>query len=243
MKTDLAAFYGPEFYRTANRGSEGSARICVPLIVQLLQPSGVVDVGCGQGEWLKVFAEFGVSDYQGIDGKHISDEQLLIPSERFTRHDLTRPFGLGRRFDVAMSLEVAEHLPARAAAAFVRSLVALAPAVVFSAAVPGQGGVHHINEQWPWYWKELFGREGYIQLDPFRQALWKQQEVAVYYQHNMFLYVDPAVHKDLMDHIGVPERRQELTLVRTTILQELTKSSWVARFFYWFRRRVGQFGS
>ena len=90
---------------------------------------------------------------------------------------------------------MAEHLPHRAAPDFVAGLVALAPAVVFSAAVPGQGGVHHVNEQWPWYWKEWFARHGYLQLDPFRQAIWKNPDVAVYYQHNLLLYVDRAVHQ------------------------------------------------
>ena len=244
MKADLAKLYGPAFYRTANRESANSAHVCVPLIVQLLHPSSVVDVGCGQGEWLKVLGELGVNDYQGIDGNHVADDQLLIPRERFTRHDLTQPLKLDRRFDVALSLEVAEHLPARTAAAFVRTLVGLASAVVFSAAVPGQGGIHHINEQWPWYWKELFGREGYVQLDPFRQVLWKQRDVAVYYQHNLFLFVDPAVHQDLVEKIGVPDRLQELTLVRTQILQELTQANWAVRLFHrvWNRasRLVGR---
>jgi hypothetical protein len=240
MTPDLANIYRPDFYRTANRGSGSSARVCVPLIAQLLHPSSIVDAGCGQGEWLKAFAEMGVSDYHGIDGDHIADHQLLIPCERFTRHDLRRPLNLGRRFDLAMSLEVAEHLPARTASAFVRSLVVLAPAVVFSAAIPGQGGIHHINEQWPWYWKELFAREGYVQLDPFRQVLWKNPDVAVYYQHNLFLYVDPSVHMDLVARIGIPERRQEMTLVRTLILQELTKSNLAVRLFHRFRNRISR---
>ena len=88
--------------------------------------------------------------------------------------------------------------------------------------MPGQGGIHHINEQWPWYWKELFARHGYVQLDPFRRAIWKNPDVAVYYQHNLFLYVDPAAHQPLIDQVGVPDKYHELTLVRTSILQELT---------------------
>ena len=240
MKTDVKELYGPTCYVTANRGSGGSARVCVPLIAELLHPSSVVDVGCGQGEWLRVFAEQGVSDYQGIDGDHVADDQLLIPSERFRRHDLQQPLNLGRRFDVALSLEVAEHLPARSAESFVRTLAGLAPAVVFSAAVPGQGGVHHVNEQWPWYWKELFAREGYVQLDPFRQVVWKQKEVAVYYQHNLFLYVDPTVRGDVVERIGVPDRLEELTLVRTTIVKELTKPNWAIRLLQRARNRVSR---
>ena len=196
-------------------------------MTEILRPSSLVDVGCGQGEWLAAFAELGVSDYHGVDGAHVADHQLRIPRERFTAHDLTRPLRLGRRFDVVLSLEVAEHLPARVAADFVSSLIALAPAVVFSAAIPGQGGVHHVNEQWPWYWKERFAGHGFIQLDPFRKIIWHHPHVASYYQQNLFLYVDPAAHKELAERVGVPDRLQELTLVRTTILQDMTKGNWV----------------
>jgi SAM-dependent methyltransferase len=222
MPSPLDKLYDPMFYQTANRQSLTSARVCVPLILDLLNPVSVIDVGCGQGEWLSAFVSQGIGDALGVDGPQVADEQLLIPKEKFLRHDLSRPLRIDRRFDLATSLEVAEHLPPSRAPAFIAELTRLAPAVVFSAAVPGQGGVHHINEQWPWYWKELFASHGFVQLDPFRRALWKQPEVAVYYQTNLFLFVDPAVHHAMVTRVGVPDRLSELTLVRTTLLQDLT---------------------
>ena len=63
-------------------------------------------------------------------------EQLRIAPQDFQVQDLRRSFRLERRFDLALCLEVAEHLPAKAADAFVASLVELAPVVVFSAAMP-----------------------------------------------------------------------------------------------------------
>jgi SAM-dependent methyltransferase len=219
----LGNLYSPRFYRQENRHSATSGRTCVPLILDLLRPASVIDVGCGQGEWLAAFAECGIADYQGIDGDYVGDDQLLIRRERFMRHDLTRPLCLDRSYDLALSLEVGEHLPTAAAPTYVAGLTELAPAVVFSAAVPGQGGVHHINEQWPWFWKELFASHGYVQLDPFRQSIWKNPNVAVYYQHNLFLYVNPGIHRPLIDRVGVPDKYTELTLVRTTILQDLTR--------------------
>jgi hypothetical protein len=236
MTGKLSDVYDPTFYKTVNRGSGSSARVCVPLVVDLLSPSSVVDVGCGQGEWLQAFADLGVVDYHGVDGGHITDAQLVIPPERFSRHNLTEPLRLGRCFDVGLSLEVGEHLPARAAPAYIAGLVALAPAVVFSAAVPGQGGVNHVNEQWPWYWKELFARHGYVQLDPFRKTIWQNPEVAVYYQHNLFLYVDPRAHQGIIDRVGVPDKYTELTLVRTSILEDLTGPGILTRLF----RRLGR---
>jgi SAM-dependent methyltransferase len=236
MTIELGAYYTPSFYGHASRGVNSSAKVCVPLVLELLRPRSVIDVGCGQGEWLAVLAEHGVPDLAGIDGPHVTDEQLLFPRERFTRRDLSRPFALGRRFDVVLSLEVAEHLPARSAAGFVGCLTALGPAVVFSAALPGQGGTHHVNEQWPWYWKELFAARGYVQLDPFRKTIWRNPDVAFYYQQNLFLYVDPAAHQPLIDRVGVPDKYSELTLVRTTVLQDLLRPSLLRRAW----RRLGR---
>jgi SAM-dependent methyltransferase len=213
--------YSPAFYRQFDDETSRSARVCVPLIVDLLHPRCVVDVGCGMGQWLREFAAHGVADYLGIDGPHVQAQQLRIAPECFRAHDLTRPLLLDRRFDVALSLEVAEHLPRSQAAAFVELLTKAAPAVVFSAALPLQGGFGHVNEQWPWYWKQLFAARGYVHLDPFRKAIWRDPGVAVYYQQNLFLYVDPAVHQLLIERVGVPLKNEELTLVRTTILQEL----------------------
>jgi hypothetical protein len=240
MAADLLSLYGPDFYKNANRPSLASARVCAPLILDLLRPASLVDIGCGQGEWLSVFADHGITDFHGVDGEYVADSQLYIPRQHFTRHDLTRPLDLGRRFDLALSLEVAEHLPHRLASAHIAGLVSLAPAVVFSAAIPGQGGINHLNEQWPWYWRELFTRHGFIQLDPFRHLLWQNPEVALYYKHNLFLYVDPAVHQSLIDRIGFPDEYHELTLVRTSMLKALTGPGWFSRQLSRVGRRLGR---
>jgi SAM-dependent methyltransferase len=238
MIGDLQRLYNPSFYAQFDDESSRAARVCVPLIVELLTPKSVLDIGCGIGQWLVAFAAQGVQDYLGIDGPHIKDNQLRIPTERFRRRDLSQPLRLEQSFDLAVSLEVAEHLPASRAGAFVQLLVSAAPAVVFSAALPRQGGFGHLNEQWPWYWKQLFSRHGYVQLDPFRKTIWRNPEVACYYQQNLLLYVDPIVHRAAIDRVGVPEKNDELTLVRTSILQEITAPGPVMRFAGRVARRV-----
>jgi SAM-dependent methyltransferase len=230
MISDLQRLYSPAFYAQFDDESSRAARVCVPLIVELLKPKSVVDVGCGIGQWLGEFAARGVEDYLGIDGPHIKDDQLRIPRERFRRDDLAQPLRLEHSFDLALSLEVAEHLPPSRADAFVELLARAAPAVVFSAAVPRQGGFGHVNEQWPWYWKQLFSRLGYVQLDPFRKTIWRNPAVACYYQQNLLLYVNPSIHGAVIDAVGVPDKNDELTLVRTAILQEITAPGPVMRF-------------
>jgi trans-aconitate methyltransferase len=216
----LITNYDCQFYAQLADEVAASAQVCVPFIRDLLTPASVVDIGCGQGDWLHAFHSGGVDDILGVDGDYVDRASLRIPPTAFKAWDLTRPLELGRRFDLAVSLEVAEHLPESCAEAFVRQLVSLAPAVVFSAAIPGQGGTYHVNEQWFWYWQQLFDQAGYCCLDLLRKTFWRHPGVAAYYQQNMFLFVDPEVHGDLLDAY-VDARGDKLTLVLTSVLRDL----------------------
>ena len=118
----------------------------VPIVLDLIRPGSVVDVGCGLGEWLATFQEHGVSDILGIDGDYVDRDMLYIPQQDFKTIDLNRPFTLNRTFDLAVCLEVAEHLEAEHANDFVESLTRLAPIILFSAAIPLQSGTNHVNE-------------------------------------------------------------------------------------------------
>jgi SAM-dependent methyltransferase len=180
--------YTNDYYAALREGARRSARVVAPLVLGLAGPHSVVDVGCGQGAWLAVFRELGVEDVLGVDGDHVDRTRLEIPGERFLASDLTRPLRLGRTFDLAASLEVAEHLPAACAEEFVESLSWLAPLVLFSAAAPYQGGERHLNEQWPAYWAALFARRGYLPVDCLRRRLWDHPDVEWWYAQNAFLY-------------------------------------------------------
>jgi SAM-dependent methyltransferase len=180
--------YTKDYYAAIRDGSLRSAEIIAPLILNLLPVKSIVDVGCGVGAWLAVFRKLGVDDIFGLDGEYILDASLEIPRDRFQAVDLSKPFSLGRTFDLAISLEVAEHLPADSAVAFVESLVRLAHVVLFSAAIPFQGGNHHINEQWPDNWAELFAKHGYVPIDFIRKQVWQNEAVEFWYAQNILLF-------------------------------------------------------
>lgn len=184
--------YGPKFQRSAEPGSARSARVVVPLVVDLLDPSSVVDVGCGTGVWLAEFKRHGVSDVVGVDTDRDAASLQVAPDE-FLARDLSQPLDFERRFDLAVSLEVAEHLPERSAPAFVAQLTSLAPSVLFAAAVPHQGGTGHVNEQWPEYWARLFADQGYAAVDCVRPQIWSHPEVEFWYAQNTLLYVAPEL--------------------------------------------------
>jgi hypothetical protein len=164
--------------------------------MRLLNPQSVIDVGCGTGTWLKVFANHGVSDILGLDGDYVDRELLQIPDAAFRPLDLGSRVSLDRRFDLAISLEVAEHLTPARGPGFVADLVALAPAVLFSAAIPGQGGTDHRNERWQSYWASAFGEHGYAANDCIRPGIWEDRNVDRWYAQNTILYTDGSVELD-----------------------------------------------
>lgn len=181
--------YTNEFYAEQQAGSLRSARAVVPLVLDAVRPRSVVDVGCGVGTWLAAFLEAGVEDVLGMDGSYVDTERLLIPRERFTAVDLGAPPAPEREFDLVVSMEVAEHLLPGQAAGFVRYLAALGPVVLFSAAVPFQGGTHHVNEQWPGYWADHFREHGYLACDYLRPRIWDDGAVEWWYRQNALLFV------------------------------------------------------
>ncbi len=186
MKTNP---YTAAFYQNYLEESRGSARGLLPHVVGMFAPSSVVDVGCGVGTWLSVFRELGISSTMGIDGAYVDTSQLLIPRDMFRSHDLSKALRLDERFDIAVSLEVAEHIPSENAQTFVDTLTGLAPLVLFSAAIPFQGGDNHVNEQWPEYWIARFAQRNYAAYDCIRPLVWDNPSVAYYYAQNAFIYV------------------------------------------------------
>jgi SAM-dependent methyltransferase len=181
--------YSDAFYSQQSAGSLSSARAIAPIAIELVAPTSVVDVGCGVGTWAHVFNELGVDDVFGLDGDYVDRDALLIDASRFQAADLTKGVDCGRSFDLAVSLEVGEHLPPECSQQFVRDLTRLAPAVLFSAAVPFQGGSAHINERWQDDWAAMFEAEGYVAIDAIRQRVWTDPNVEFWYAQNAILYV------------------------------------------------------
>jgi SAM-dependent methyltransferase len=214
----VSSLYTTAYFGRLAEGARSSARAIVPIVVELVEPRSVVDVGCGTGVWLSVLRESGIADVVGVDGSYVDPAQLLIPTERFVAHDLTKPLRLDRTFDLALSLEVGEHLPPASAPTLVETLVGLAPVVLFSAAIPGQGGTHHVNERWPDYWASLFAEHGFSPVDAIRRRIWTNADVQPWYAQNTLLFLSQDVltqHsrlKDEADHDG-----RILTLVHPRI--------------------------
>jgi hypothetical protein len=249
MAMDEVQPYSSAFFAEQRNGSLQSAKVVVPIVTQLVRPKAVVDVGCGCGTWLSVFRDEGANRILGIDGDYVDTSSLLIPRHCFRAIDLNRPSTLDEQFDLAVCLEVAEHLPKPSAQPLIRFLCQLAPVILFSAAVPMQAGTHHVNEQWSEYWRALFRQFGYCRIDAVRKLIWKSPEVEWWYRQNIFLYVRQdtiasypglaremedtddlvLIHRDILDkHLWLPEVIKRLPArIFEAAIRRIRRTKWI----------------
>jgi len=190
MQYDVKAIYDRAFFADQASGSSRSARIVVPLVMRIVPDvRSVVDIGCGAGSWLAQFKQAGVPRVLGLDGGAAAeDDQLEIEPQEFRVANLEGDIDLEDSFDLCVCLEVAEHLTEHAAPVIVRNICKLSDVVLFSAAIPGQGGTHHVNERWPSYWVDLFASAGYEVLDVVRGRIWNDERVEWWYRQNLLLF-------------------------------------------------------
>ncbi|MBV9860322.1 MAG: methyltransferase domain-containing protein [Alphaproteobacteria bacterium] len=179
--------YGKDFYRLLGSFALRSAQSVIPKLGAIVPVRSAVDFGCGHGAWLRVWRDCGAAVI-GVDGPYVDRDRLLIDPAEFRAADLAGPIALGRRFDLVQSLEVAEHLPPDKADQFTDTLVAHGGLILFSAAVPGQGGENHVNERPLEYWRRLFAARNYAPIDYLRPLIRRDSSIQLWYRCNMVLY-------------------------------------------------------
>src|SRR3569623_1031815 len=187
--TAVAKAYTTQFFHDQRDGSLASASLILPLLIDVFQPRSLIDIGCGQGTWSKTAMDLGIEDQIGVDGVW-AQPVLQISRDKFRPCALAAPFDLGRHFDLAISMEVGEHITPARADAFVGNIVRHADAVVFSAAAPYQGGVHHVNEQWPAYWAQKIAARDYRCFDFLRWRIWDDRRIATWYRQNLLIFAN-----------------------------------------------------
>jgi hypothetical protein len=165
-----------------------AAEQVLPVIIKMMSPKSILDVGCGIGTWLSVATNLGIKEILGIDGEHVDQELLRISKDNFQTYDLEKPFKLGRKFDILLCLEVAEHISTKSSEVLIESLTTHSDVIIFSAAIPGQDGQNHINEQWPEYYQNLFRKYDFDAFDILRNQFWNNTKVEWWYRQNMIVY-------------------------------------------------------
>lgn len=189
--------YDKKYYSKRHYWTENSVLAITSCIFEIYKPDSVLDLGCANGSWLStILKEYKIYDIWGVDGHWIDIDNLLFPKSKFTKHNLEEVYLSNRKFDLVVSMEVAEHLGSKFADNFVTSLTNAGDLVVFSAAIPLQGGTNHYNEQPQSYWKEKFRQKGFASIDFIRPNIWELDNVRTDYKQNTFLYINEKKLED-----------------------------------------------
>lgn len=209
--------YDKGFYDVQMDWSLQSAQIVIPFILEKLKSVNIrscVDFGCGVGAWLfAVRDHIKAVDVLGLDFGEPAKEQLKINPGEYRKTDLSEPVILDKKYDLCISLEVAEHIDPAKADVFIDNLTKASDIILFSAALPGQGGTGHVNEQRLSYWVEKFAQRGFELYDIIRPHFWYNEVVKAHYRQNMVMlckrggegYVEPVKIDNFPIDIAHPE--------------------------------------
>jgi SAM-dependent methyltransferase len=187
--------YGSAFYRARRTRTLHAAETVLGILFDRFDLSSLIDVGCGTGTWLQAARVLGATRVVGIEGAWLPEELHDDPSLEIVKTDLEQAVAVPETFDLCVALEVAEHLSPQRAASFVDDLCQLSNRILFSAAIPGQGGSRHSNEQWQSYWAELFNRRGYVAMDLIRPMVWNDASIPYWYRQNVLVYLRNGDHE------------------------------------------------
>ena len=171
-----------------------SAKEIVPLLFQAIKPSSVIDVGCGTGVWISECKRNGADRIQGIDGEWVLPNKLFINEDELEIYDFENtdkePQCVNSdHYDMAICLEMAEHVSRAKADYVIDVLTKAADVIYFSAATPYSGGMHHVNECWQSYWISKFKKRGFLAIDYIRPKVWNNKKVCYFYAEESFIFV------------------------------------------------------
>jgi SAM-dependent methyltransferase len=219
--------YDREFFDFVDASAGRSARRFTELVSQQVlaarRVASVIDVGCGRGVWAAEWRRRGATRVLGVDGDYVPRDTLLIPEECFLAADLSRGFDAGARFELVQCLEVAEHIAPESADNLIDGLVRHGDLIVFSAAVPGQGGEHHVNERAYAYWRDMFEARGYQMYDAIRPLLRSELDVEPWYRYNAFAYAN----RTGAERLSAQARTQHLPPTQT--IPDIAPLAWKLR--------------
>lgn len=225
--------YTSEFYDQMQDRNTRTAMEIMPYIIEKLNPSSIVDIGCGRGIFLSVAKKIDKNvSVLGIDGDYVEREKLLIDQDEFIAFDLKKELNLQKKFDVAISFEVAEHIEEEYSERFIQNIVKLSDVIVFSAAIPLQGGTNHVNEQYPSYWKKIFADCGYYCSDIIRRVFWNNGTIEPHRKQNLMLYVKDNLFDEVINKFNNIDNESYLDVIHPQFFGKMQK--------YWMEMYIEQ---
>lgn len=195
-----------------------------------------VDIGCGLGGWSSVLEKKGILKFKCYDHPSVSIEDLLIKNkENFIAIDLEKLIPIPEKFDLAICIEVLEHFNSNRGFKLIEYLSQCTDFILFSAAVPHQKGIGHINEQRHFYWHKLFAEYGYKYYDGFKPDLYQYEgQIKFYHIQNLFIYYRGTHEEKFIEKRNITSLRFEIVsrdilekpLSLSDILRQVPLSIW-----------------
>lgn len=213
----MSKLYNENFYDKQSSDSYSSALVTLQVLFDTIKfpINSIADFGCGVGPWLAAAKQLGVNRIYGTDGNYVPRDRLLIPDDNFFPNDLSKPETIVlpfEKFDLAISLEVAEHLPSSVAKQFIKKLCNSADIILFSAAIPYQGGHGHINENWQKYWAKFFDDYGFSPFDIIRPSIWNNENICWWYKQNTLVYINKKAYRTILPKLE-PTPTSQLSII------------------------------
>ncbi len=183
--------YNADYFYIVDEDAKLGASIIADYIARTFHPKSVLDVGCGTGTLMNSLASLQIA----VKGLEYSEAALRFCRKRklnVQKFDLENDILTKvEQFDLVVSMEVAEHLPASVSDRYIDLLTQSANRVVFTAATPGQGGHDHVNEQPHEYWIDKFSRRNFRYNEPLSlkwREEWSKTTIPFWYSHNLMIF-------------------------------------------------------
>ncbi len=187
--------YDRVYFERQNIAMRKSAQgIAASIIERLPTVRHAVDVGCGSGSIIEALRERGISSI-GLEYAEAALDLCRSKGLDVRKFDIESEEKVALSADLVLSTEVAEHIPEEHADAYVDLLTGLADTILMTAAVPGQGGTDHVNEQPNEYWIEKFMCRGFSHDMAVSQSWredWRRRGVDKHRASNVMLFLRHA---------------------------------------------------
>lgn len=206
--------YSREYYSNHDQGSYDSAITILSRLSAYVNPQSVIDIGCGSGTWCKAAMNVWGIVALGIDQHSYEDCNMHIPESQYLQNDI-RSRVHGYHADLVICVEVIEHIDEEYEDTVLDNICAMSNTILFSGALPFQGGTGHVNEKPYSYWVEKFNRRGFYLDERIRHDIWDDARVAIWYRNNIML-LHKNTNKNRMMH-------QHLDIIHPHMLERILR--------------------
>lgn len=180
--------YSHKYFDKHKMAARKSARHVVPFVMSVIRPISIADIGCGSGQWTKEFISNGVKRAYAFDAFASPCWGVADNSVDFQKIDLEDCVADFPDVELVCWLEVAEHLSKSSCNRILSYIVERTDAILFSCAVPGQGGTGHISERRLSDWVSDFKEFGFCCQDILRPRFWNDENISWWYRQNAVIF-------------------------------------------------------